>query len=161
MSEQRVFVTNDRWTKDGRLDPDDEAVLKEAAGDGELVVMNTREAFEAMKVEKPAEFDKFHKVMESTTGRALTFEQLVELSQRAGETFGAFSKLTELMTDHQAKVVRNLRVGEHCTWRAVARSCYIMGWGKWSPASNQLMGMALCKWAAELYGEDYMKVPWN
>jgi hypothetical protein len=161
MREKIIFVTNDRFIKEGRLDPIDEAVLKEAAAGGELVIMNTREAFEAMKAEKPIEFDKFHKIMEESSGIPLTFPQLIEFARKAGETFSSFSEWIECMTELQARFVRKLRVEEHCTWRTVARACYIIGFGDWSPAYNQLAGMALCKHAAAMLKEDYMTAPWN
>ncbi|MBU0846725.1 hypothetical protein KKH23_06000 [Patescibacteria group bacterium] len=65
------------------------------------------------------------------------------------------------MTLGQAKAVRVLRVDKGYSWRAVAEACYELGWGKWSPPSNQIMGMALCERAAQLLGEDYEKEPWN
>ncbi len=61
----------------------------------------------------------------------------------------------------QARIIWVLRVEEKCSWRAIAEVCYNLGWAKWSPPSNQIMGMALCQRAAQLLGEDYKKEAWN
>ncbi len=53
------------------------------------------------------------------------------------------------------------------TWRYVAASAHAhyhskdYGFVDWYPASNQLMGMALCAKAAKVLGEDPDKEPWN
>ena len=88
-------------------------------------------------------------------------EELQEMAKAAAERFDEFKELCSPMTLVQAKAVRKLRVEEGCSWRAVAEICYKLGWGKWSPPSNQIMGMALCWRAAQLLGEDYEKEPWN
>lgn len=159
---KRILVTDDRWIKlKGRLDPDDEAVMKEAAGGAELVVMNIKETLETIKATSPGKFEQFHKEMEKQAGIPLTPEQLAEFARAADRRFAQFTKLTEAMTKEQANVVRKLRVEQRCSWRAVARTCYILGMGRWSPASNQIMGMALCQRAAQILGEDYRMEPWN
>ena len=88
-------------------------------------------------------------------------EQLQEMAKQAAERFAEFKELCSPMTLEQAKIARKLRVEMGFSWRAVAEACYKLGWGKWSPPSNQIMGMALCERAAELFGEDYRKEPWN
>ncbi|MBA7616095.1 hypothetical protein ES703_23386 [subsurface metagenome] len=88
-------------------------------------------------------------------------EQLQEMAKAAAERFEEFKELCSPMELWQARIVRVLRVEENCSWRAVAEACYKLGWGKWSPPSNQIMGMALCNRAAQLLGEDYKKEPWN
>ena len=88
-------------------------------------------------------------------------EQLKEMAKAASERFDEFKELCSPMTLGQAKAVRVLRVDKGYSWRAVAEACYELGWGKWSPPSNQIMGMALCERAAQLLGEDYEKEPWN
>ncbi|MBW2649234.1 MAG: hypothetical protein JRC53_05390 [Deltaproteobacteria bacterium] len=69
--------------------------------------------------------------------------------------------MVEPMTKEQAEVVRKLRVEEGYSWRAIAHACYDLGWGHWSPPSNQIVGMAICERAAQFFGEDYKKEPWN
>jgi len=88
-------------------------------------------------------------------------EQFQEMAKAASERFAEVKELCSPMTLEQAKVVRMLRVDKGYSWRAVAEACYELGWGKWSPPSNQILGMAVCQRAAELLGEDYEKEPWN
>lgn len=88
-------------------------------------------------------------------------EQLQEMAKAAAERFEEFKELCSPMELWQARIVRILRIEENCSWRAVAEVCHKLGWGNWSPPSNQIMGMALCQRAAQLLGEDYEKEPWN
>lgn len=88
-------------------------------------------------------------------------EQLKEMAKAASERFDELKELCSPMTLEQAGIVRMLRVDKGYSWRAIAQACYDLGWGKWSPPSNQIMGMALCERAAQLLGEDYKKEPWN
>lgn len=88
-------------------------------------------------------------------------EELQEMAKAAAERFDEFKELCSPMTLAQAKAVRKLRVEMGFSWRAVAEACYKLGWGKWSPPSNQIMGMALCERAALIHGENYMEAPWN
>lgn len=88
-------------------------------------------------------------------------EQLQEMAKAAAERFEEFKKLCSPMEPWQARIVRVLRVEENCSWRAIAEVCHKLGWGKWSPPSNQIMGMALAERAAQLLGENYMEPPWN
>jgi len=105
-------------------------------------------------------------ILESVkTGEGLvtieSVEQLKEIAKAAGERFEEFKELCSPMTLAQAQAVRKLRVEHSFSWRAIAEACYKLGWGKWSPPSNQIMGMAICERAAEFFGEDYDKEPWN
>jgi hypothetical protein len=159
--EKAVYVTDDHRMKDGRLDPDDERSMKEAARHGEVVIMDLREALEAMRKSEPEKFEKFHKNQEVKAGRVLTPDELVEFARKAGERYDEFQILVKGMTRQQALMVRKFRVEERCTWRAVARNCFILGWGDWQPASNQIMGIALCQRAADILGENYRMEPWN
>ncbi len=88
-------------------------------------------------------------------------EQLQDMAKAASERFEEFKELCSPMELWQARIVRILRVEKGCSWRAIAEVCHNLGWGKWSPPSNQIMGMALCERAAQLLGEDYRKEPWN
>lgn len=160
--EPRILVTEDKWMRlKGRLDPVDEIVIKEAAGGQELTFMSLRETFEAMQAETPEKYAGVVKSMEQKAGRTLTMEQLIEYSRAGQKTFREFENWTQKMTREQAEKVRHLRIDEHCTWRTIARTCYIWGFGQWYPPYNELMGMALCKRAAEQFLEDFMKEPWD
>jgi hypothetical protein len=88
-------------------------------------------------------------------------EQLQEIAKAAAERFEEFRELCRPMKRRQAKIIRKLRVKKRYTWRAIAQACFNFGWGKWSPPSNQLMGMALCEKAAKFFNENYMEPPWN
>jgi len=130
-NQERVFVTEDKALREGG---------KLGKGDKEIV--------ESIKA-----------------GEGLitieSIEQFQEMAKAAAERLEEFKELCSPMELWQARIVRILRVEENCSWRAVAESCYKLGWGKWSPPSNQIMGMALCQRAAQLLGEDYEKEPWN
>lgn len=88
-------------------------------------------------------------------------EQLQEMAKQAAERFEEFKELCSPMEPWQARIVRVLRVEKNCSWRAVAEVYHKLGWGKWSPPSNQIMGIALCERAARLLGENYEEPPWN
>ena len=130
-NQERVFVTNDKAIHQG-------AILSSA----------DKEILESVK-----------------TGEGMitirSVEQLREMAKQAAERFEEFKELCSPMKLWQARIIRVLRVEENCSWRAVAEACYNVGWGKWSPPSNQIMGMALCQRAAQLLGQDYEKEPWN
>ena len=105
-------------------------------------------------------------ILESVkTGKGMitieSVEQLRDIAKQAAERFKEFKELCSPMELWQARIVRILRVEKKCSWRAVAEVCHNLGWGKWSPPSNQIMGMALCERAAQLLGEDYGEEPWN
>ena len=67
------------------------------------------------------------------------------------------------MTKEEAKFIRDLRVNKGYTWRQIAAECHEKGMfgGDWDPPSNQIIGLTLCEVAAEKFGEDYLKEPWN
>lgn len=105
-------------------------------------------------------------ILESVkTGKGMitikSVEQLQEMAKAAAERFEEFKELCSPMELWQARIIRVLRVEEGCSWRAIAEICYKLGWGKWSPPSNQILGIALCWRAAQLLGEDHEKEPWN
>ena len=134
--EDITFVTNDQTIhRKGKLDPTDMEILKSAkTGEGLITIKS--------------------------------MEEIEELGKAACEKFDAYRTfVSQHMTKEQAEFVRKLRVDESYSWRAVARRCYgnrrFLGWLKWDPPSNQLMGMSLCERAAEIHGEDYQKPPWN
>ena len=88
-------------------------------------------------------------------------EQLKDMAKQAAERFEEFKELCSPMELWQARIVRILRVEKKCSWRAIAEVCHKLGWGEWSPPSNQIMGMALCERAAQLLGENYEETPWR
>ncbi|MBA7506585.1 hypothetical protein ES706_05277 [subsurface metagenome] len=88
-------------------------------------------------------------------------EQLQDMAKQAAERLEEFKELCSPMTLAQAQAVRKFRVEYGFSWRAIAEACYKLGWGKWLPPSNQIMGMALCERAAGFFSEDYDKEPWN
>jgi hypothetical protein len=130
-----VLVTDDAIIhKGGKLDPSDETVLQDAKDRGGVIIRSTEQ------------------LMELAKGLSDIFDQCVEFCRRH-------------MTKDQAEQIRKLRLQGY-SWRAVARACHGL---KWWPANDywdrvpsaQPMGMALCEVAAEFFGEDYMKRPWN
>lgn len=89
-------------------------------------------------------------------------EELQKLAEEARKVFEGFLKdARALMTPERAAFVRQLRVDNDYTWRAVARDCRERFGGTWLPLSNQLAGMALCEVAAEYFGEHYKDKKWN
>lgn len=63
------------------------------------------------------------------------------------------------MTIEQANFVRQLRVVDGYSWRAVAETCALEWGGTWG--SNQLYGMAICEQAAGMLDGHYMDEVWN
>lgn len=67
------------------------------------------------------------------------------------------------------RYVRWLRVTAGCSWRAVAQNAHDALVRRGVPVPkhwaslpwNQLAGMALCDLAAEHFGQDHLKEPWN
>jgi len=85
----------------------------------------------------------------------------IDVEERTIERFEEFKEFCRSMETWQARIIRVLRVEEKRNWRAIAKYCYKLGWGKWIPPSNQIMGYALCERAAQLLGENYEEEPWN
>lgn len=144
MNEKAKVVTMDKSIEGGVAHEDDMKIYEAAAkGDG----------FEIKSAEQLNELARMaHNRMDG-------FEQDVKMIMRQGGTF----------EEQRYEFVRRLRVDEGYSWRGVAAACYQAWKGEipqavidnWHPASNQLMGMALCQEAALLHGEDYMTEPWN
>ena len=93
-----------------------------------------------------------------------------ELGKNAIATLTEYEGLASALVTRLsvAPAIRHARIDSKCTWRAVARSTHDslqkehrLATGLWEPASNQLMGMALCKIAAQTYDQDFMQPPWN
>ncbi|MGV9453722.1 hypothetical protein [Streptomyces sp. NPDC003635] len=63
------------------------------------------------------------------------------------------------ITQEMALQIRNWRVDEDYSWRAVAQAATDL-WGS-AYGSNQLYGEDLCRVAARVLGEDPYRKPWN
>jgi hypothetical protein len=83
-------------------------------------------------------------------------------SRAARRAYARFQRIAaRAMTRGRAVEIRVWRVNLECSWRKIAELAHA-GWGaKWSPPSNQLAGLALCRRAAALLGEDALAPPWN
>jgi len=167
--EEIVFVTEDKWMIEagGLLDRVDRQLLCEAAQGGKfrVRVVNIKGMLEAMRDEEPEKFQEYKRGIERQAGSLMTlsFEQCVELSRKGNETLDKFEGIVASMDLGQATQIRHWRVDVCRTWRSVARSAYNSSLFSraWNPPANQIMGMALCNRAAQVYGEDYRKGPWN
>ena len=133
--EETTFVTDDKRIREsGKLDESDRQILEEAkTGEGIRIISS---------------------------------EQLMALAKAASDAFEYYrEQCKKRMTRKHAWFIRSLRIDEGYSWRAVARRCHdnrrFKSWPKWEPPSSQPMGMALCEKAAEFFGEDYKKEPWN
>jgi hypothetical protein len=137
-----TVVTDDRWLREG-------GVMHEA--DHALI----RSVVDAEKVER--------KGGKSEGTMKMTKQDFETLSRDAIKLHRAFEKIAgKLMVPSRALMIRDWRVQEHCTWRTIAQRAHdTFGRDVWRPASNQLMGMALCGSAARLFHEDHLKEPWN
>lgn len=104
-------------------------------------------------------------VLNPTSGYVIeSVEQLREMAEAAKRAFDKFdASISTRMTPDRARRVRELRVDQGYSWRAVAAQCF-EEWGEdaqWTPPSNQLAGIALCQHAAAAYGEHEREPPWN
>ncbi len=166
MEQEVAFVTEDKWMREegGRLDATDRALLKEASNNGRVHVrvINIQEMLEAMRETEPKKYRSFQKEMEKQAGKRVTFEELVELGRKADERMKEFNEVVSPMTLGQAAQIRQWRVGGHMTWRSVAKAAFSENYYRYpGPTSNQIMGMALCEKAAQLFGENFREAPWN
>lgn len=102
-------------------------------------------------------------IKELTSGEKIkiTPEMAVELGKQVAARFEEFrSQVLLTMTLERAGFVRRLRCEGSYSWRAVARACHTEWNGDWHPPTNQIMGMALCERAAQLFLEDYRQGDW-
>jgi len=131
----------------------DDRVLREAAGGltaHEVLEMAERKAPPDSPPEAMAELKRL---------RRLSPEQLSRLANAGDRTSRWFLKHIIIGDTTSALLVRQLRVQEEYSWRAVARAVGIAFGGDWG--SNQLAGVVICKKAAELLGENFLEPPWN
>lgn len=136
MTEKHKVITNDKALQkgEGPTTAADEALLKVAkTGEGCI----------------PLDMEMLKKLAESANKKHLSFQDQTK----------------ELMTPELAALIRKIRVDEGYTWRAVASYIHDhLSSGQeelWEPPSNQIMGMALCEYAAAHFGKDYMEGDWN
>lgn len=92
-------------------------------------------------------------------------EDIMKFAEMAKHTFDVFHEsIKPRMTAERAARIRELRCGPVMhSWRSIAEETYLH-WeadAEWSPPSNQLAGMALCRIAAGMLGEDHRAAPWN
>jgi hypothetical protein len=92
-------------------------------------------------------------------------KEFLELQKVAQRTVDIFEALClKIVTPERAARIKELRVVEGYSWRAVARQCHEEFEGhleaEWYPESNQLMGVALCNRACELLSEDPSGEDW-
>jgi hypothetical protein len=165
--EQPYFVTTDARMRDGTLDPDDEAIVRG------MKVITPQEAVELAQEEESTKGANAEPAPEPELPAdevRLTPEMMEQLAGHAGEAMHHYEDLAEAIISRMALApyVRTLRIEERCTWRAVARTVHERVAGDrnlraplWEPLSNQIMGMALCKVAAETHDQDFMEPPWN
>lgn len=167
MERPRVFVTDDSRVADGVLDETDRAVLDQvAAGSREPVHFLTTADLVAEMRRRRAEGTDDSPVEDDADPDdgliGLKPGQLRDLGEAAVDRATEFTaEAIALMNRARAKEVRHWRVDRRYTWRKVARAAHDLWRVSWSPPSNQIAGMALCREAAQLLGEDYRRPPWN
>jgi len=165
------FVTTDMRMKDGTLDPDDAAII------GDMKIVTPEEALALQEQEdaqeKPAGLKKKKKEPEQPLPaghQRLTPEMMEQMAGPAREAIQHYQELSAAVVTRLdlASFVRQLRIDEKRSWRAVARGVHEklaedrkLPGPLWEPISNQIMGMSLCKVAAETHDQDYMQPPWN
>ena len=164
------FVTTDMRMKDGKLDPDDAAII------GDMKIVTPEEALELQKqedAEEKAAGKKKKKEPEKPLPEGhqrLTPEMMEKMAGPAREALQHYQDLSAAVVTrlNLAPFVRQLRIEEKRTWRAVARGVHEklaedrnLPGPLWEPISNQIVGMSLCKVAAETHDQDYMEPPWN
>ena len=162
------FVTNDARMRDGVLDPDDVAIIKD------MVIITAEEALRLAEEEAsneagtPAAAEEEAPLPEDAI--RLTPEQMDEMAKHANDAMRAFEVMAEAIVTRleMGAFVRAQRIDERKSWRAVSRAVHDemlrrqkLSGPLWQPVSNQLMGMTLCKVAAEVADQDYMQAPWN
>lgn len=170
-----VFVTDDSRMRDGKLDPTDEQILRQASKGGQVFQMSSDEALAFYAPGAKDDVPRRPSAVEREVSRLkgddrtrrddngllhLSQEDLHDLVGAAAETWKVLKEEARAaMTDERAEFVRTLRVTRKYTWRSVARACSTAWKTDWG--SNQIAGMCICEAAAERFFEDYRKPPWN
>ncbi len=102
----------------------------------------------------------------------MTLELLKEVTEGLQKNAETFEQIAVKLISNveEATRIKSYRCHNNTcagTWRYVAACAHAHYHSKayeyidWYPASNQLMGMALCANAAKVLGEDPDKEPWN
>lgn len=161
-----IFVSDDARLRDGKLDPVDEEIMRQAGGGGKVFHMNSEEALAFAGIDDvaapigPVEREVGRHTAEQPGLRRLSEDDVHDLVGAAAETWQLLRREARAaMTEERAAYVRKLRVDRKYTWRSVARACsdaWDTDWG-----SNQIAGMSICEAAAQYSFEDYRKPPWN
>lgn len=151
------------------LDPDDEQIIQDCKAGGAVLVTWDRvvreaaggltpyEMLEQAQKEAPPEAPPEARA-EIDRLLALTPEKLTIMVDGADKTYQLFNKHIRL-TRETAKIVKQLRVEEEFSWRAIARWVAMRLKAPWG--GNQIAGLVICEKAAKLLGEDFLKEPWN
>jgi hypothetical protein len=171
--EEQVLVTDDSRFADGVLDPDDRVMLRQIAPDGRHVkIITNAEMYAEAARRRRLGLDDVAVVPGSPALDrveppnpdmiTLTPELMRSMAAKGSDRYTEFTADALLvLTVARAREVRAWRVGRRLTWRAVARRAANLWRTGWAPPSNQIAGMALCREAAALLGEDYREPPWN
>ena len=152
------------------LDPDDEVVIKDAKEGGAVLITWDRVVRKAAGGLTP--YEMLDKALDKakTEGAApeavtelhrlhqLSPIELTKMREGADETVAMFRQHIQIGRD-TAKLVRQLRVDEDYSWRAIARWASALLGAPWG--ANQLAGLVICEKAAKSLGEDFLKPPWN
>jgi hypothetical protein len=149
------------------LDPDDEQIIKDTKDAGAVLVTWDRVLREAAGGITPYEaLDKAIVEGKGTQEAQAEVSRLRTLSPAELTSLAdAGNKTQEYFRQHisvnmaAAVLIRQKRVDEDFSWRAVARFCSWVWDAQWG--GNQIAGMVICEQAAKLLGEDFMKPPWN
>lgn len=160
----RVLISDDSRLRGPRdrshMSKVDLGILADGDGQGPVTeILSTAELEARLRAENPA----LDIQISATPGPgADASNPYLALQHGAQETHQIYKALVEGAMDlRRAAFVRMLRVDQKCTWRRVAEVCHAQWTGDWDPPSNQIMGMALCEYAALAFGQEYMKEPWN
>ncbi len=149
------------------LDPYDEQVIQECKEGGATLVTWDRvlrvEAggltpYQALEhaLEKGEAIQET--IAEVSRLRQLTPAQLTVMADGADKTWAAYHEFIPV-TRVVATRVRQLRVEQDYSWRAIARYCSRVWLAPWG--ADQIAGMVICEKAATLLTEDFLQPPWN
>ena len=157
-----LVVTNDLYMRrPGVLHPNDQEVLshgKTVISGAEMLAMSKRGELDKDEIKK------IKKLAPEADGLiTIKAEDVPALGKMAMEADAVLNRQARrLVTVKRADFIHGLRCMKHYSWRMVAQTCYA-SWpaADWAPASNQIMGTALCERAAYVLGEDPHQEPWN
>jgi len=162
----QYYVTDDRMLREKKhVDPDDLVQIHALEQTGPVVFITCEQLFEIAGQEAATPTARESGPVPDGMVTITSMKQIKGISQSASNRYEKFYRLAKKrMTPEQAALVRTMRLGWGFTWRSVARYCWEQNWRmwrSWQPVSNQLMGMAICRRAAEIFGENFREPPWN